>query len=271
MPNLRPVTPLSIIASNLKQVMKDVDIKKPLDPATFELLKTATNLAVELDPYLAKSTTPEDNSLRHLAEKTISHDWQFDKVSPSRTALEPEMLSGHVEGMFLKQIVSIAKCKSILEIGLFTGYSALAMAQALPEDGDLIACEIDPKAAEFAQDHFSNSEHGSKIDIRLGSALDTLKILLDENRVFDLVFIDADKIGYKNYFQYILDNNMIKIGGVFIIDNTLLQGEPYLEIRERGAGAEAIREFNDHLTKESRVEQVIIPLRDGVTLARRTA
>ena len=66
----------------------------------------------------------------------------------------------------------------------------------------LIACEIDPKAAEFAQDHFSNSEHGSKIDIRLGSALDTLKILLDENRVFDLVFIDADKIGYKNYFQY---------------------------------------------------------------------
>lgn len=267
MSKLRPVTPLSIIASNLEQALISLESKDLVDVKTKKLLRMAKDLANGLEPYLIENTSPEENTLRNLAEETLKHNWRSG--DPSKTnSLEPEMLSGHVEGMFLKQIVALANCKNVLEIGLFSGYSALAMAQALPEGGKLVACEIDDNAAKFALNHFSKSEHGHKIEVRVGDALMTLKTLMQENAVFDLVFLDADKVGYKNYFQFLLENNMVKQGGIFLIDNTLLQGEPYLDKEYRGQGGEAIRLFNEYLSNESRIEQVIIPIRDGVTLAR---
>ena len=268
--NLRPITPLSIIASNLDQLVTLVTSQDKLDPQTMILLEKTRDLAVELEPYLIKSTTKEEDSLKRLADRTLMHDWQGSGSDP-HSSLEPEMLSGHVEGMFLRQIVSIANCKRILEIGLFSGYSALAMAQALPDDGRLVACEIDEMAAQFASKQFAQSDHGKKIDIRIGKAIDTLKKLSEQNHVFDLVFIDADKVGYKNYFEFLLEREMVKIGGIFLIDNTLLQGEPYLKKDRRSPGGHAIKEFNEYLFNEPRVEQVLLPIRDGVTFARRIA
>lgn len=264
---LRPVTPLSIIASNLERALTSIDGKGSLDLETKELLEKTRELANGIEPYLIDNTTQEENALKKLAEETLKHDWQ-GSGSSQINSLEPEMLSGHVEGMFLRQIVALANCKNILEIGLFSGYSALAMAQALPDDGKLIACEINDHAAKFAVNQFSKSEHGRKIEVRIGDALDILKKLAQEEAVFDLVFLDADKAGYKSYFQFLLDNNMVKRGGIFLVDNTLLQGEPYLKKENRGQGGEAIKVFNEYVSKEPRVEQVLIPLRDGVTLAR---
>ena len=267
MSKLRPVTPLSIIASNLEKALTRIGSKDLVDTETKELLEMARDLATGLEPYLVEHTTPEENTLRNLAEETIKFDWRGDGSSQINS-LEPEMLSGHVEGMFLRQIVALANCKNILEIGLFSGYSALAMAQALPEDGKLVACEINDNAAKFAISQFSKSEHGHKIELRIGDASETLETLVQENVVFDLVFLDADKAGYKSYFEFLLENKMVKHGGIFLIDNTLLQGEPYLKKDYRGKGGEAIRLFNEYLSKETRIEQVLLPIRDGVTLAR---
>ncbi len=267
MTKLRPVTPISIIASNLERVLANIEAKGSLDPETKELLETTKDMANGIEPYLIDNTTQEDGALKKLAEETLKHDWQGSDSS-QLNSLEPEMLSGHVEGVFLRQIVALANCKNVLEIGLFSGYSALAMAQALPREGKLVACEINDHAARFAVNQFSKSEHGHKIEVRVGDALESLEELMREEAVFDLVFLDADKVGYKSYFQFLLEHNMVKLGGIFLIDNTLLQGEPYMRKEYRGQGGEAIKSFNEYLSKESRIEQVLIPLRDGVTLAR---
>lgn len=267
MSKLRPVTPLSIIASNLERALTNIEAKGSLDLETKELLETTREMANGIEPYLIDNTTQEEDALKKLAEETLKFDWKGSDIS-QMNSLEPEMLSGHVEGMFLRQIVALANCKNVLEIGLFSGYSALAMAQALPDEGKLIACEINEYAARFAVNQFSKSEHGRKIEVIVGDALDTLKQLVQKEAVFDLVFLDADKAGYKSYFQFLLEHNMVKRGGIFLIDNTLLQGEPYLKKEYRGQGGEAIKLFNEYLSKEPRIEQVLIPLRDGVTLAR---
>ncbi|HLO87603.1 MAG TPA: class I SAM-dependent methyltransferase, partial [Nostocaceae cyanobacterium] len=173
------------------------------------------------------------------------------------------------EGQTLKMFVHMTKAKKVLEIGMFTGYSALAMAEALPEDGLLVACEVDPYAAKVAQTAFSQSTDGQKIRIELGSALETLRKLAEAGESFDLVFIDADKKEYVAYFQILLDTDLLAPSGFICVDNTLLQGEVYLPAKERSANGEAIAQFNRTVAADPRVEQVLLPLRDGLTIIRR--
>jgi caffeoyl-CoA O-methyltransferase len=154
---------------------------------------------------------------------------------------------------------------------MFTGYSALAMAEALPPDGLLVACEVDPFAAKVGQAAFDQSADGKKIRVELGSALQTLHKLVEAGESFDLVFIDADKKEYIAYFQTLLDTNLLAPEGFICVDNTLLQGEVYLPEEERTANGEAIAKFNRVVALDPRVEQVILPLRDGLTIIRRTA
>ena len=183
--------------------------------------------------------------------------------------LEQEMLSGHIEGQTLKMFVSMTKAKRILEIGMFTGYSALAMAEALPADGDIIACEVDEYVSEFAKECFKNSEHGKKIKVVTAPAIETLKKLIADGDTFDLVFIDADKPGYVDYFNLLIETNLLAKDGFICVDNTLLQGQPYLPKEKRTANGEAIAKFNQTVTQYPRVEQVILPLRDGLTIIKR--
>ncbi|MFM6198866.1 MAG: O-methyltransferase, partial [Dolichospermum sp.] len=152
---------------------------------------------------------------------------------------------------------------------MFTGYSALAMAEALPADGDIIACEVDDYVAEFAKKCFQTSPHGGKISVKVAPALQTLQELANAGETFDLVFIDADKKEYVDYFNLLLDTELLAENGFICVDNTLLQGQPYLAPAKRTANGEAIAQFNQIVAADPRVEQVILPLRDGLTIIKR--
>lgn len=267
----RPVTPLGILAEQLESIVQEVNKQTGLSAELKAKLNFVWRLAAGLDPYLEECTTGESASLAALAKKTSVEAWtqRFDEGATVRP-LEQEMLSGHVEGQTLKMFIHMTKAKRVLEIGMFTGYSALAMAEALPADGELVACEVDPYTAEFGKAAFRASPHGEKIRVEVGSALETLDKLAEAGESFDFVFIDADKKEYVQYFQTLLDKNLLKPEGFICVDNTLLQGQVYLPVENRTANGEAIAQFNHVVAADKRVEQVLLPLRDGLTIIRRT-
>jgi caffeoyl-CoA O-methyltransferase len=266
----RPVTPLGILVEHLETAVRMVEADGSVPESIARHLKQAWRLAAGLDPYLEECTTFESKALAAIANKTREETWgkRFSEGATVRP-LEQEMLSGHVEGQTLKMFVHMTRAKQVLDIGMFTGYSALAMAEALPADGRLVACEVDPYTANFAQSLFEQSPHGAKIQVEVGPALATLDKLAAAGESFDLVFIDADKKEYVQYFHTLLDSSLLAPDGVICVDNTLLQGLVYLPPGERTPNAEAIAQFNRVVTDDPRVEQVLLPLRDGLTLIRR--
>ena len=267
MEKLRPITPHSIITAKLERIVQDPSLK--LSSATVQAeIKECYQLASGFDPYIEKNTTTEPDKLASISRQTREYDWITNR-NDGDIFLEPEMLSGHVEGQFLKFLISTTKSEKVLEIGLFTGYSAIAMARGLSDTGKIVACEIDHAVAEIAKKNIQDFGLENTIDVKIGPALDTLKKLSKKNSIFDIVFVDADKPNYINYVKFILDNNLIQKGGIIVADNTLLQGEVYLEESERSKAGQAMSDFNEYLKNEPRVEQVLIPLRDGVTLAER--
>ena len=265
----RPITPHSILVAQLQQTLKLAQ-ENNISVEILDYLRQGVQLAAGLDPYLDDYTTPESSALTALAQKTSKEDWS-KRFSDGETVrqLEQEMLSGHLEGQTLKMFVHMTKAKTILEVGMFTGYSALAMAEALPDDGRLIACEVDSYVAEFAQTCFQESPHGDKIVVEVAPALQTLHKLAAAQESFDLIFIDADKKEYVEYFKVILDTHLLATDGLICVDNTLLQGQVYLPSEQRTANGEAIAQFNRIVTTDPRVEQVLLPIRDGLTLIRR--
>ena len=265
----RPVTPLGILVEQLEQIVNTA--KSESITGEFKVsLDAAYRLAAGLDPYLEECTTAESEALANLTHKTQIEVWskRFDDGATVK-ALEQEMLSGHIEGQLLKMLVSISKSKRVLEIGMFTGYSALAIAEALPDDGYLLACEVDDYVSKFALDCFAASPHGKKIEVKVAPAIETMKDLVKAGESFDLVFIDADKGGYIDYFNMLLETDLLTPDGFICVDNTLMQGQPYLSRDKRTENGKAIARFNDYVAKDPRVEQVLIPMRDGVTLIKR--
>jgi len=265
----RPVTPLGILTEHLQAAAQLLDQETSVSADIKQHVQQALKLASGLDAYVETCTSEESPALKAIANKTSQENWnqRFSDGTTNRH-LEQEMLSGHVEGQALKMFVHMTRAQRILDIGMFTGYSALAMAEALPEEGVLVACEVDPYAATFAQELFRESPHGNKIQVELGSALQTLNKLATTQESFDLVFIDADKKEYVQYFQTVLDSNLLARGGFICVDNTLLQGQPYLPPEERSENGEAIAQFNHVVAADSRVEQVLLPVRDGLTIIR---
>uniref|UniRef100_A0A3Q3FYG7 D-arabinitol 2-dehydrogenase [ribulose-forming] n=1 Tax=Labrus bergylta TaxID=56723 RepID=A0A3Q3FYG7_9LABR len=234
-------------------------------------LQKALDIASGLDDYLEKMTTQESKPLAELYEKTISHDWeQVHKEGKTIFKLPKECITGHVEGQTLKMLIHMSQAKRVLEIGMFTGYGALSMAEGLPEDGCLVACELEPYLKDFAQPIFDKSPHGRKINVHTGPAMDTLKVSRGIREQFDMVFIDADKNNYINYYNFILDNNLLRLGGIICVDNSLFKAKVYLK-DSTDDNALALREFNQFVCDDPRVEQVIIPLRDGISLIRRVS
>jgi len=266
----RPVTPLGILSEELQKTVEQIerDDKIPADLAAS--VKKAYNLAVGIDPYLQDRSTSESIALTKLKEKTSAEDWS-KRFSDGETVrqLEQEMLSGHIEGQTLKMFVAMMGAKNILEVGMFTGYSALAMAEALPDDGRLVACEVDEYVANFAIDCFKVSPHGSKIEVKVAPALATMQQLADAGESFDLVFIDADKKEYVDYFNLLVETNLLAPKGFICVDNTLYQGQVYLPPERRVPNGEALYRFNRTVAEDPRVEQVILPLRDGLTVIKR--
>lgn len=194
----------------------------------------------------------------YAREKTASHGDLLEKLTTeTKETMEwPEMLTGPLEGRFLKLMVMISGAKRVLEVGMFTGYSALSMAEGLPEDGELITLEINDKAIEVANRYFGNSPHGKKITIKKGAGLDSIKELTG---TFDLVFIDADKVNYSNYYEAILPK--LKTGGIILVDNVLYSGEV---LDPQSENAKAIHAFNEKVSNDNRVDKVLLTIRDGV-------
>lgn len=170
----------------------------------------------------------------------------------------PEMQVGHLEGAFLRLLVKITQAKKVLEIGTFTGYSTLAMAEGLSSDGEIITLDINSNTTEIAKKHWTQSPHGKKIKSILGPALDTIKNL---NATFDMVFIDADKENYINYFEAALPK--VRQGGLIIADNVLWSGKV---LNPKDKSDFAIDNFNKHVSKDPRVEAVMLTVRDGLML-----
>lgn len=173
----------------------------------------------------------------------------------------PGMMVGPLEGALLRLLVRLTKAKRVLEIGMFTGYSALAMAEALPKDGRLITCDVNPKTTEIAQRYFARSAHGHKIEIKLGPARETLKALKGP---FDLCFIDADKESYNAYYDRAID--LVRPGGLIVLDNMLRGGRV---VSPKDQDARTVAALNDRIQKDVRVENILLPIRDGIMLAYR--
>jgi len=171
------------------------------------------------------------------------------------------MMVGPVEGQFLKMLATLTGARRILEIGMFTGYSTLAWAEALPKDGRIVTCEINPDTTEIAKRYFAESPHGHKIEIRLGPALDSLKLM---HGIFDLCFIDADKENYGAYYDRCME--LVRPRGLIILDN-MLRGGRVLDPQDRPS--QVVDALNKRIRNDPRVENVLLPVRDGIMLVRK--
>jgi caffeoyl-CoA O-methyltransferase len=201
-----------------------------------------------LDAYVDAHATPLEPLLQENYEATYA------------SLSAPQMIAGPVLGRLLRFVVAIAAPRLVLEIGTFSGYSALAMAGGLPPEGRIVTCELSPERAEFAQGYFDRSPWGERIDLRVGPALDTVNAL---EGPFDFVFIDADKEGYPAYYDAVVPK--LSPRGVIAVDNTLRGGDVADPSDE---GDRAMAAFNDHVQADERTENVLLSVRDGVTLIR---
>ncbi|GAA4696427.1 O-methyltransferase [Nocardioides nanhaiensis] len=264
----RPVTPVGIAAALVRSVETRLDGAdgggSAVAPEVLADLARARDLLDGVEDYVARCTSPASPALQALETRTRAEAWGEH--------LEQEMLSGHVEGAFLRMLVAVTGATRVLEVGMFTGYSALAMAEALPVGvgARLVACEVDERAAQIAREAFATTPAGGVIDVRVGPAADTLRDLAAAGERFDLVFVDADKGGYATYLDLLLDGDLLAPRALLAVDNTLLQGEPWLP-GEAGVNGAAIAAFNDRVAADERLEQVLLPVRDGVTLIRRVS
>ncbi|HEY5159749.1 MAG TPA: O-methyltransferase, partial [Gaiellaceae bacterium] len=204
----------------------------------------------EILAYVDRYSTPSSKQLDELAQET------------ARTLGSPNMLSGPVVGRLLEFLVFALEARSVLEIGTFSGYSALAMAEGLPPDGRIVTLEIDESHAELARRAIAESPHADKIEIVLGPALESLERLPGP---FDFVFIDADKVGYPAYNEVVLPK--LAPRGLIAVDNTL-RGGSVLDEADRSPAVEATRAFNERVRNDPRVRCVILSVSDGVTLIR---
>jgi caffeoyl-CoA O-methyltransferase len=203
----------------------------------------------EIENYCRAHTTPLPPLFDELKNVT------FEKLNA------PQMQVGLLEGRFLAVLAGLCNARRVLEFGTYSGFSALAMASALPDDGELITCDIDPKATSVAQEFWDKSPHGKKIHLKLGPGSETVKTL---KAPFDLVFIDADKAGYRGYWDASLP--LVRKGGLVVVDNVLWSGK-VLDPREKSDFE--IQAFNEYAKTDPRVEIVMLPVRDGMLLARK--
>jgi len=175
--------------------------------------------------------------------------------------LRPRMIAGHLQGRILKMFVRMQQSRRILEIGTYTGYATLCLAEGLPENGEIHTCEIDDEMEDFIRNQFEQSNLRDKIHLHIGDALELIPKMEGQ---FDMVFIDADKRDYCRYYELVFDK--VKNGGIILADNTLWNGKVLEEPHPNDKQAIGIIHFNKMIAKDDRIEKVILPLRDGLTV-----
>ncbi|SDH06519.1 O-methyltransferase [Winogradskyella thalassocola] len=209
-------------------------------------------LPENLDKYVVDHSEQEPKLLQQLTRET------YQKV------LQPIMLSGPYQGRVLSMISKLIRPKSILELGTFTGYATLCLAEGIQENGTLHTIDVNEELVDFQRTYFDKSEYGKQIIQHTGSALDIIP-QLDET--FDLVFIDADKPNYSNYFHLIIDK--LNKGGVILSDNVLWHGKVVEPLDEKDKSTKAVLDYNTLLKNDKRIETVLLPIRDGLTISRK--
>jgi caffeoyl-CoA O-methyltransferase len=210
-------------------------------------------LSSQLDKYLDDHITPESDLLKRLQKET------FQKTT------QPQMLSGAYQGRLLSLISKMLRPKRILEIGTFTGYATLCLAEGLPEDGKIITIDRNEELIYLPKKYFAESKFASQIEIKLGNAMDILEELSEQT--FDLVFIDADKSNYIHYYEKVIQQ--MSSGGVILADNVLWYGKVLEETKPNDKDTAILKELNDLVAKDPRVESLILPIRDGISLIRK--
>ena len=210
-----------------------------------------------LERYIHELSSPEEALLHELDRQT------------NLRIMHPRMISGHIQGRLLRMIVQILRPKSVLEIGTFTGYSALSMAAGLEADATIDTVEVDDELEPMAQEFFDRSEHGSKIKLHIGSALEIAPTL---GKQFDLVFIDGDKREYPAYYRMLMGDNggehLVHSGSILLADNILWYGKVVEKVAHNDHQTQGILEFNRMVRDDDRVESFILPLRDGLNMIR---
>ena len=209
-------------------------------------------LSQELENYLSLHFSPETDLLKRLEKET------FQKTT------QPQMLSGGYQGRLLSLISKLIRPNRILEIGTFTGYATLCLAEGLTPKGKIITIDRNEELMYLPKKYFSESEYSQQIEFRIGNALDVLD---DLNEKFDLVFIDADKSNYINYYEKVLEK--MNPGGVILADNVLWYGKVLQETKANDKDTKILKEFNELTSKDPRVESIILPVRDGISLIRK--
>lgn len=203
----------------------------------------------DIETYAADHSTPPGRLLEELEQYTYEH-------------LEyPQMVVGRLEAAMLQMLIRLTRARRVLEIGLFSGYSALAMAEAIDEHGEIVSCELDEKHAEVARSFFRRSPVGYKIGIRMGPALESLERI---EGPFDMLFLDADKENYSRYYDLVMP--MLRPGGLIVADNVLWSGRVLNPEKEAD---HALVAFNDKVQNDPAVENVLLTVRDGVMVARK--
>ena len=216
-----------------------------------------------LEEYISSHSTPENEVLSAITRDTHVH------------ILNPHMLSGHVQGRALSMLSHMIRPKRILELGTFTGYSALCLAEGLAEDGKLITIEHNDELEETIRRNISRSPLSDRIELIISDAIEELDrfaqrqktAMLKDKSLFDLVFIDADKREYCAYLEAVYP--LVPVGGFILADNTLWDGHIIDPAYDKDKQTLGLRDFNDQLKEDDRFEQVILPLRDGLTLIRK--
>ena len=203
----------------------------------------------ELEAYAAAHSTPSSPAIEALTERT------------NREQDLAQMMVGPLEGAFLKLLVQLTGARRVLEVGMFTGYSALSMAEALPDDGEIVACDLDAGTSAIARSHFEQSPHGHKIKVVLGDARETLR---DLHGSFEMAFIDAEKEHYAEIYEAVLDK--LPPGGLIIADNVLWSGKV---LSPEEPSDHALVAFNRMVADDDRVDNVLLTVRDGLMLARK--
>ena len=207
-------------------------------------------ISEKLDDYVVRHSEQEPALLKALTRET------YQKV------LQPRMLSGHYQGRILSVLSKLIRPKTILELGTFTGYSALCLAEGLDKNGVLHTIDINEELVDFQKRYFDKSDYGSQIIQHLGSALDIIPTI---ETTFDLVFMDADKPNYINYFHQIIDK--LNPGGVILSDNVLWSGKVIEALDPSDISTKIVLEYNSLLKEDSRLETVLLPIRDGLTVS----
>lgn len=206
-----------------------------------------------LEQYVETMSSPEDALLRELERETYLR------------VINPRMISGHIQGKLMEMLVRMLRPRRILEIGTFTGYSALCMAAGLDDGGIIDTCEIDDELEEMIRSFFDRSQHGGKIRLHIGSALEIAPTLGER---YDLVFMDGDKREYTAYYNMLMDNGLVGSGSFILADNILWYGKVVEPVAKGDKQTQAIVDFNRMIREDERVENVIIPIRDGINLIR---